>query len=137
MPQLDFIIIFPQIFWLIVVFFFTYAILIHFFLPIFLKSLKIRKYILVENSKVLTSTQFKFDSKQRQLNLILNANFNKIKVMLEAEFFALFSDKSTFDLNSIDTKIVEALYYNILYHDLEVLDSITLNSTLSYVKFDK
>lgn len=136
MPQLDFIIIFPQIFWLVIIFFFTYAILIHFFLPVFLKSLKTRKYIITENSRILTVTQDKFNSKQKQINSILNANFTKIKLMLELEFFNLFTNNTNLDLNSIDTKIVEALYYNVLYHDYEILNSITLNPTLSYLKFD-
>nr|UVF63021.1 ATP synthase F0 subunit 8 [Synarthrophyton patena] len=136
MPQLDFIIIFPQIFWLLIVFLFTYIILSHFFLPIFIKTLKSRKYIILENTKILIKTQNKFNLKQTQLSFLLNRNFKLIKVMLETEIFSLFSEDSNIDLNLVNIKLIEALYYNILYYNSNVLDSIPLKLRLSHLKFN-
>ena len=136
MPQLDFIIVFPQIFWLLVVFFSSYVILVHFFLPLFVKSLKVRRLIILENTKLLSLTQEKFYLKQNNLVLLLNKNFYLIKFMLESEVSTLFLQKAETDLNFLDSKIVEVLYYNILYNDVSVLSSIPLRSKFSYLKFN-
>lgn len=137
MPQLDFTIILPQIFWLLLAFFFVYTVLVYFFLPIFIKSLKVRKYIVLENSLLLEKTQNKFFLKQAYLNDLLNKNFHLIKSILETEILNIFSSKNKFNLNSIDTKIVKVIYYITLYHNTSILDSISLSPKFSFLKFKK
>nr|WDA66140.1 ATP synthase F0 subunit 8 [Phymatolithon calcareum] len=127
MPQLDFIIVFPQIFWLLLTFFFTYTTIICFFLPLFVKFLKTRKHIVIENTKLLLLTQKKIDTKQLQLSTTINQNFYLVKLFLETEIINLFSKDLALELNSIDTKVIEVLYYNTIYYDTNILDSIPLN----------
>jgi len=126
MPQLDFVIAFPQIFWLIVIFFMFYTIVVHFFLPNFIKILKSRKQIVLENSKTLVELENRFNSKQLLLSGTLETNFIKIRILLEKDISQFFSTKNLFDLTLVDTKIAMALYYNILYYDTNVLESILL-----------
>lgn len=127
MPQLDLIIVFPQIFWLLLIFFLTYTIFTHFFLPLFVKSLKARKRIVLKNVELLTYTQKNLDLKKTQLNTLLNQNFDLIKSLLETELFNLFNKELIFDLSALDTKVVKVLYHNILYYDTNLLDSISLS----------
>lgn len=126
MPQLDFIIIFSQIFWLIILFFILYTAITHFFLPSFVKSLSSRKHILTKNTESLSELQLNFNSKQAQLNSLLNKNFTKTKDTLERQIFCVFFSNPNFNLELIDKKIIIALYYNIIYYDLNILQSIPL-----------
>lgn len=129
MPQLDFVISFPQIFWLIVIFFMFYTVVVHFFLPNFIKILKSRKQIVLENSKTLIELENKFNSKQLLLNRTLETNFIKIRILLEKDISQFFSTKNLFDSTLVNVKISTALYYNILYYDTNVLESIFLKPT--------
>jgi len=126
MPQLDFVIAFPQIFWLIVIFFSFYTVVVHFFLPNFIKVLRSRKQIVLENIKTLSDIEVKFNSKQILLNKVLETNFTKIRVLLEKDVSQFFFTKDLFDLTSINTKTIAVLYYNILYYDINVLNSTPL-----------
>lgn len=135
MPQLDFVIIFPQVFWLFTIFFLVYTIIVYFFLPIFVKSLKARKRIVLENSSLLLNTQSNFALKQVRLNDLLNKNFYLIKSTLEVEVFNVFFSKNKLDLNYVDTKIVKAVHDIVLYYDVNILDSIPLSPKFSSISF--
>lgn len=135
MPQLDFSIIFPQVFYLFVTFFLVYTILVYFFLPIFIKSLKSRKRIVLENSKLLISTQNNFVTKQVYLNTILNKNFCLLKLTLETKILNIFFFKGSLDLNYVDIKLIKALYNIVLYYDMSVLDSVSLSPKFSFLSF--
>lgn len=126
MPQLDFIIAFPQIFWLVLTFFGLYTFLVHFFLPNFIKLLKARKQIVTENNNTLLKLQNSFDSKQKSLNKTLENNFINIKIMLEKEISSSFTELNSFDLKLADKKIANALYQNVIYYDTNVLESIPI-----------
>ncbi len=126
MPQLDFIIAFPQIFWLVVIFFSLYTILVHFFLPTFIKLLKSRKQIVLENSQLLISLQKNFDLKQKNLNKLMEKNFLIIKEMLEKEIFNFFSGSFSINLVEVDKKIAKTLYCNLLYYDSNILEAISI-----------
>ena len=127
MPQLDFIIIFPQIFWLTTIFFIFYIILTHFFLPIFIKLIKSRKQVVLENNKILLELQSKFILKQNFMNRVLKQNFIKIKLLLENEISLFFIESNhSFDFNLVNIKMAQVLYYNTLYYDLNILESISL-----------
>jgi len=126
MPQLDFVIAFPQIFWLIVIFFTFYTVVVHFFLPNFIKTIKSRKQIVLENTKILLDMEVKFNYKQTLLSKTLEMNFIKIRFLLEKDISRFFSIKNLFDLTPVNTKTAAALYYNVLYYDINILDSVPL-----------
>ena len=130
MPQLDFIIAFSQIFWLILIFFSFYTILVHFFLPQFIKTLKSRKQIVLENNEMLLKLHNDFNNKQYFLNSKLKENFTKIKSLLDKEIFSNFGIPiNFFNLDLLDKKISGILYNNTLYYDIHVLESISLTLT--------
>lgn len=124
MPQLDFVIAFPQIFWLIVIFFSLYTTLVHFFLPLFIKLLKARKQIVLENCQVLINLEKRFELKQTNLNKIMEKNFCSIKKMLENEISSLFSGVFLINLKEADKKIAKSLYCNLLYYDSNILKAV-------------
>ena len=126
MPQLDFIIAFPQIFWLVIVFFSLYTILAHFFLPRFIKLLKARKQIVLENSLTLETLQKNFTSKQMNLNKIMENNLLKVKEMLEKEISNFFVNVLSVELKEVDKKIAKALYCNLLYYDSTILEAVSV-----------
>lgn len=134
MPQLDLIIVFPQIFWLLTIFFLTYTVIVHFFLPLFVKSLKVRQRIIAKNTEIVIFTQKKFEEKQSKLNTVVNKNFYLIKLLLETEINSILSKELLLDLKTLDTKVIEALYYNTLYYDLNILSSIPLRPKFSNLK---
>lgn len=129
MPQLDFIIAFPQIFWLVLIFFSLYIILLHFFLPLLIKLVRARKDIIVQNSIAFNELLNVFNSKQFKINKLIENNFLDIKNMLENSLFIYFKKKLSVDLVLADKKIADSLYYIILYYDINILDSIKTKPT--------
>nr|YP_009541963.1 ATP synthase F0 subunit 8 [Synarthrophyton chejuense]AYR06633.1 ATP synthase F0 subunit 8 [Synarthrophyton chejuense] len=127
MPQLDFTIVFTQIFWLLLVFIYTYSILIYFFIPLFVKSFKTRKQIIYNNIETLNFIRNNFDTKQKLLINKLFNNFYQVKIMFETKIFTIFSFKSTTDLHSIDLNLVKVLHNNTLYYDNLILNLNILN----------
>nr|YP_010620138.1 ATP synthase F0 subunit 8 [Melanothamnus gigas]WAX04174.1 ATP synthase F0 subunit 8 [Melanothamnus gigas] len=89
MPQLDILIILPQIFWLILSFSFFYFFLSYFFLPLFLKTINSRKKFLKTNQ--IIETQLISNSlKKRQFILKkLNLTFSKIRSIIFLNIFSL------------------------------------------------
>lgn len=72
MPQLDNLIVLPQIFWLIFIFTIFYFLTTFYFLPKLLKSIKSRKYFL-EHNNLLNSTLVKqvFGKRKNLINNLL------------------------------------------------------------------
>nr|YP_009589044.1 ATP synthase F0 subunit 8 [Corallina ferreyrae]QBL75560.1 ATP synthase F0 subunit 8 [Corallina ferreyrae] len=126
MPQLDFTIAFPQIFWLLFSFFLLYSILVHIFLPVFVKSLKARKKIVVVNNESFNHLQKRLHLKQTSLINLLNQNIIKIRIIFEKNILPTFATDAAFNFDLINQKLAKVLYYNTLYCDLNVLDSIPL-----------
>lgn len=126
MPQLDFLIAFPQIFWLIIIFFSLHTILVHFFLPNFIKLLKVRKKVVLENSETLSKLEIKLHYSQSTLNKIIIINFSKIKILLEKELNSFFVISGWFNSGLVDKKIASALYHNIIYYDTNIIESIPI-----------
>ena len=126
MPQLDFIIAFPQIFWLVIIFFSLYTVLVHFFLPRFIKLLKARKQIVFENSLTLETLEKNFTLKQMNLNKIMENNLLKVKEMLEKEISNFFVNVFCIELKEVDKKIAKALYCNLLYYDSTILEAVSV-----------
>lgn len=130
MPQLDFTTTLPQIFWLIVIFFTVYTILVHFFLPNFIRLIKSRKNIILVNEKEINLLENKFIRKQTIVKQIIKRNFVELKVTLEKEF-PTFLTTAKVDLTPSDLKLIHVLYYNTLYYDTIILDSILLKPNFS------
>ena len=125
MPQLDFIIVSSQIFWLITIFFSLYTILTHFFLPNFIKVLKTRKKLLLENTNKLIDLKNHLSKKNNFFDEIINLKLSKIKILIEKEmslFFETFVLKNSRLLNK---NIANVLYFNLILYDINVLKAIS------------
>lgn len=123
MPQLDRIIIFTQIFWLFIVFTIVYTILIHYFLPKFLKSLKSRKEIVLVNSLEVESLSKKIIQKQKLLTELLHKNLILVKNILTSNFNSLETDKKL-NLLEVDKKIGTSISNSTHYCDIQILNAI-------------
>lgn len=126
MPQLDFTTILPQTFWFIVIFLSIYTVLIHFFLPNFIKLIKTRKNTILVNEKEVILLKNSLQVKQSIIKILIHQNFINLKTMLETNFLFFSTGSSIINLVPVDTKIISVLYYNSLYCDMSVLNSITL-----------
>nr|WCH57673.1 ATP synthase F0 subunit 8 [Hypnea sp.] len=130
MPQLDRIIIFSQIFWLFIVFSVLYAILTHFFLPLFLKSLKLRKHVIEANNLEIIKLDNKFQAKQIIIKQKLLRSLLIIEKFLNENYQFKKHLKITNQNLFIDEKIGLASINYMLY-----CDSIILKNILFYPKF--
>nr|YP_010888157.1 ATP synthase F0 subunit 8 [Fushitsunagia catenata]WJJ67934.1 ATP synthase F0 subunit 8 [Fushitsunagia catenata] len=126
MPQLDLTIIFSQIFWLFVLFFVTYTILIHFFLPKFLFSIKSRKKIIEFNSKKTLSYQRGIVEKQLNLHNLLLKSLNSIKEILTNNWSSLSKVETNSNAILADKKIGLFIFNMVKYCDYELMNSISL-----------
>nr|WCH57841.1 ATP synthase F0 subunit 8 [Hypnea edeniana] len=130
MPQLDRIIIFSQIFWLFLIFSALYILLTHFFLPMFLKSLKLRKQVIEFNSLEVLNLNEKAVEKQALIKQKLASQLSLIEsFLLESYKFQKYS-KNDQQIILIDEKISTATINYLLY-----CDSLVLNKILFYPKF--
>lgn len=122
MPQLDFIIIFPQVFWLCTIFSLFYFILTFYLLPKFITSFKIRKSILEESSRRVSSEMQTLAGKNYAQNHLLSffeklqTNYKNLDLLLKTDF----SSSSSI----LDKKIVNATRLTILFCDPLVIKSI-------------
>ncbi|KAI0556312.1 ATP synthase protein (mitochondrion) [Gracilaria domingensis] len=124
MPQLDRIIVFSQIFWLILIFSLFYAILTHYFLPKFLKSLKIRKQVVDLNTKEILKRTEGTLNKQNLLVKILIKNLEVTSNLLVSYFGQLVKDKKSVDTLIIDQKIGFVILNTVKFCDLKLVNSI-------------
>nr|YP_010484909.1 ATP synthase F0 subunit 8 [Hypnea cervicornis]UVW80603.1 ATP synthase F0 subunit 8 [Hypnea cervicornis]WCH57961.1 ATP synthase F0 subunit 8 [Hypnea marchantiae] len=130
MPQLDRVIIFSQIFWLFVIFSALYIILTHFFLPLFLKSIKLRKQIVEANSLEVSQLSEKVVHKQVLVKQKLLEKLAVIENLLSESYKFQKYFKNEQQITIIDEKISIATINYLLY-----CDSLVLNSILFYPKF--
>jgi hypothetical protein len=128
MPQLDILIILPQIFWLIVFFGIFYYILTYYILPFFLQTINSRKYFLQSNKTYENKLISDIFNKRKLVLNELNTNFNHIKSVL---FLKLFHTKFNFRKEPFDShffklnnKILNAVNNSILYCNPTVLSII-------------
>lgn len=126
MPQLDIIIIFPQIFWLFITFIFSYVMLTHFFLPCFIKSIKSRNLIILSNKKMLQIVEDKtMLNKKTSIDFISKSFFN-IRIEFINNIVNLMQKKLCKDFSSLDQKLIIFTYYNVLYHHRLILSKVFL-----------
>lgn len=124
MPQLDFIIVSSQVFWLIITFLVLYVVLTHFFLPNFIKILKTRKHVLQENTIKLLNLKKKLRNKQRMFDKFIEDSLIKIKILIEGDIFSSFKNTFFIDLIELNKKASNALYFNLMLYDINILKSI-------------
>nr|WCH57721.1 ATP synthase F0 subunit 8 [Hypnea musciformis] len=130
MPQLDRIIIFSQIFWLFIIFSALYIILTHFFLPLFLKSIKLRKQIVEANGLEILHLNKKVNAKQILIkqklldNLLIIENFT----VENYKFQKYFANKQQIILSNEKVSVATINY--LLY-----CDSLILKNIFLYPKF--
>ncbi len=89
MPQLDFLIILPQIFWLILFFTFFYFFLTYYFLPLFLRTILSRNKFFKQNSLLEFQLKNELFEKRQFFFKKLNLTFVKINSQLFYEFLNL------------------------------------------------
>ena len=126
MPQLDLTIIFSQIFWLFTLFFFSYTILVHFFLPKFLFSIKSRKKIIEINSEKILYYQKELIIKQENLHNLLLDSLSLIKETLTNNWSSLSKMGTNSNLMLVDKKIGLVIFNTVKYCDYELMNSINL-----------
>jgi hypothetical protein len=129
MPQLDRIIVFTQIFWLFLVFTSLYIILIYFFFPTFLRSLKARNLVIEFNNNENNSVKTDFLLTQTIINTTLNEQVQFMKTVL-LKNFVLFNNINSFDLRSIDASLLDSIFYTTMYNNEVILRNIYLNSKI-------
>ncbi len=125
MPQLDFTIIFTQIFWLVLVFIFCYSFIIHIFLPKFLLALRSRTLIIQCNKRELLNLKNNFAANQNELSKILSSGLSKIKFFHSVNFLTNFKYISpNRNLEILDIKLIKVTLDLMLYCDEKVLNCI-------------
>lgn len=82
MPQLDKLIILPQIFWLIILFSLFYFLTTFYFLPTLLKFIKSRKYFLNNNNTLSEALSIKSSEKRKIITVSLLQDFSKIRSLI-------------------------------------------------------
>nr|YP_009988355.1 ATP synthase F0 subunit 8 [Gelidiella flabella]QNM39631.1 ATP synthase F0 subunit 8 [Gelidiella flabella] len=126
MPQLDRIIIFPQIFWLFLIFTLFYTILTHFFLPKFLRSLKARKLIAKANSeKVSLIVKESAENKIKLTNTVMH-NLTAVTKILNNSSTLNISNFNLAKIGKVDEAIGIATKNSILFCNSQILDSINI-----------
>lgn len=130
MPQLDILIILPQIFWLIIFFGVFYYILTYYILPLFLQTINARKYFLQNNKTIENKLIDDIFNKRKLVLNELNTNFSHIKSVLFLKLFHIKFNfhKKPFDIyfSKLNIKILNAVKESVLYCN---------PTTLSIIKF--
>lgn len=128
MPQLDRVIIFPQIFWFFLIFILFYALLTHYFLPKFLVSLKLRKYILkfnylLINNKINVHTSVKL----KLLNqLVLHLHQINKSIYINSNYLKdIKNDSKLVNSFQINRKLIKIIKNNVLFCNKNVLNLIS------------
>lgn len=132
MPQLDILLIIPQITWLFLNFIFFYFLITFFILPKFLKAIKLRKLIVLEN-KALNSTLSKsYFSKRKIMIAKFNSDLKKIKFSILDKILVstFFENKKKFlflaEFNKITNCLKSAAKHTICYCNTNLLNSLLL-----------
>nr|AHX02465.1 ATP synthase F0 subunit 8 [Plocamium cartilagineum] len=125
MPQLDYIIILSQIFWLFIILIILYTIILHFFLPIFLKSIRIRKELINSlNLEVSNLEEISF-KKQNMLYSNVNQHLLIIKHLLNKSNFVFLKKQNSI---IIDKKLSIFISNTIKFYNLQILNAIPFSS---------
>jgi len=121
MPQLDRIIVLPQIFWFFVVFILFYSIILHYILPQFLLILKSRKKVLIYNMKLLRKLES--NTKGRTLVKVINKY-----LLISTTLQELSLEQLDLTMIKVDEKIAKRLKNINLYINLYLLSLISFKT---------
>nr|YP_010620276.1 ATP synthase F0 subunit 8 [Amplisiphonia pacifica]WAX04312.1 ATP synthase F0 subunit 8 [Amplisiphonia pacifica] len=141
MPQLDFLIILPQIFWLIVCFSMFYFLLTYYFLPLFLKTIKARIMFIKNNQIVESKITISIIDKQQNIFKNLNKTLYKIRSVLFIKLFHLKFNfgKKPFKNNylTLNKKLLTASMYSLFFCNSILLNSLKFYPLFLNKKFNK
>ena len=134
MPQLDRIIIFPQIFWLFLIFTLFYIVLTHFFLPKFLTSLRARRDITNYN-EFQTSRSLKrlIEIQLKLKNLLLKDLLEIRRVFTENSTFSSFN-MIKLNTQQADELVSDTIKNSVLFCNFQILDSVDIHLKRVFVK---
>nr|YP_011017769.1 ATP synthase F0 subunit 8 [Polysiphonia morrowii]WQF69615.1 ATP synthase F0 subunit 8 [Polysiphonia morrowii] len=122
MPQLDFLIILPQIFWLILSFTLFYFVLTYYFLPTFLKTINSRKQFIKFNKKIELQLANEVFNKRQFVLKELNFNLNRIRSILFSNLmhtkFDFIQSPFKSKYSKLNSKILVAVNKSIFYCNL-------------------
>nr|QUJ09440.1 ATP synthase F1 subunit 8 [Neorhodomela munita] len=128
MPQLDTLIVLPQIFWLIIIFIFFYFVLTYYFLPTFLKTIKSRKKLFNHNHSINLNLLKEILLKRKNVLKDLNLNLTTVKSIVFVKLLNLkfkFKQKPFKQKYSKLTNIIfKALNKSVYYCNLNLLNSL-------------
>jgi len=133
MPQLDRIIVFPQIFWLFLILIIFYSFLIHVFLPKFLISLKLRKEIINYNSNLLKKKKIDFIEEEKKILSIMINNIKQVQNCFYINNSQLNNFLKKFIIVNpviLNKKCINMITNNILFCNKSILNHIKLYPSL-------
>lgn len=134
MPQLDFLIILPQIFWLIISFISFYFILAYYFLPLFLKTIISRKEFFKFNKNIEIQLTDEIFKKRQFILKELNFNLNKIKSTIFLNLIHLnfnFQQKPfKLQYSKLNKKILIAINKSIFYCNFNLINLLKFYPTI-------
>ena len=137
MPQLDRAIVFTQVLWLFIIFFISYALLTHFLLPSFLKSLKSRNSITKSNALEAKTIYQSFSNNQITLNQLVHDGLVMIKFLYAKDSLPNKKYNNLIDFDSLDNKLVSKITSMTLHCDNIVLNSVSLKSKIYSLNHQK
>lgn len=124
MPQLDLVILFSQIFWLAFSFILLYIVVLYYFLPLFLKSIKSRILLLEYNVSKANYFQNSFSERSELLKKLVYNSLQSVKNTT----LTMLSKPSNVEFVSIqqamDKLVGRALWNIVLYCNLNLLKNI-------------
>ena len=91
-----------------------------------MKNIKSRKKILEVNTKLIVNLRVKLNTKQKNLEFLLIKNLEYLKIMLKSKIYPFLDYCLMNDLLLVDKKISKIIYYNTLYFDENVFNSVLL-----------
>ena len=117
MPQLDYTLLFNQIFWLFLVLIYLYIICLYFFLPLIFKLVISRKRLITENYNDIKNFKkdiYKLRSFYKVQILKINLLISKTTPLIK--FFNQYEEK-TLKLKLLPSLMLSSFSYRILYCD--------------------
>lgn len=129
MPQLDRTIIFPQIFWFFIIFIIFYIIILHFILPKFVYSLKLRKELVLLNIFKTNEISNKISRENTILISRLNLHLNLIQKSIyfnNTRINTIFLNKEFTNPVKLQNKLLVIIRENILFCNKHILNIINL-----------
>ena len=95
-------------------------------MPNFVKILKTRKQVLLENTKKLLNLEKQFRDKQHMFNIFMENSLTKIKILIAGEISLSFQSSFFLDLTKLNKEVSNVLYYNLELYDINILKSISI-----------